>query len=75
MIKLNLAVLLAEKGLRVADLDRQSSIGKSTLHRMYNNKTTRIDFNTLNELCHVLDIEPGDLIKFQKDDPAEMNEK
>ncbi len=73
MIKLNLPVLFAKKGLRVADADRMSKLGRSTLYRMYNNEVTRIDFETLNELCKLLDCKPGDIILYEEDDPSEDN--
>lgn len=68
MIKLNLPVLFAQKGIRVADADRMSKLGRSTLYRMYNNEVTRIDFESLNELCKLLDCTPGDIILYEKDD-------
>lgn len=71
MIKLNLPVLFAEKGIRVADADRMSKLGRSTLYRMYNNEVTRIDFETLNELCNLLECKPGDIILCEEDDPSE----
>lgn len=73
MIKLNLPVLFAGKGIRVADADRMSKLGRSTLYRMYNNEVTRIDFETLNELCKLLDCKPGDIILYEEDDPSEDN--
>ncbi|KRG36125.1 helix-turn-helix domain-containing protein [Psychrobacter sp. P11G3] len=75
MIKLNLPVLFAKKGLRVADADRMSKLGRSTLYRMYNNEVTRIDFETLNELCKLLDCKPGDIILYKEDDPSGNNER
>ena len=62
MIKLNLPVLFAQKGIRVADADRLTDMGRTTLYRLYNNEVTRIDFASLERLCKLLDCTPGDII-------------
>lgn len=67
MIKLNLPVLFAERGIRVSDAAKISKLGRSTLYRMYNNEVTRIDFDSLNELCRLLDCKPGDIIIYEED--------
>ena len=71
MIFCNLPVLLAERRLRVADLVRMTDISKSTLHRIYNDETTRIEFDTLNKLCQVLEVNPGDILKYIPDENEE----
>lgn len=68
MILSNLPVLLAERRLRVADLVRMSGISKSTLHRIYNDDTTRIEFETLSKLCEVLEVTPGEILKYVPDE-------
>lgn len=73
MIKLNLPVLFAQKGIRVADADRLTDMGRSTLYRLYNNEVTRIDFDSLNSLCKLLDCKPGDIILYEED--AQINDK
>lgn len=74
MILCNLPVLLAERRLRVADLVRMSGISKSTLHRIYNDETTRIEFETLSKLCEVLEVTPGDILKYVPDDVHSKDE-
>lgn len=66
MIRLNLPVLFAQRGLRVADAERNSGINRATLYRLYNNETSRIDFDTLEKLCLFLDCEPKDVFIFEK---------
>ena len=67
MIKLNLPVLFAQKGIRVADADRLTDMGRTTLYRLYNNEVTRIDFASLERLCKLLDCTPGDIILYEDD--------
>ena len=66
MIKLNLPVLFAQRGLRVADAERESGVNRTTLYRLYNNESSRIDFETLEKLCLFLDCEPQDIFIFEK---------
>lgn len=66
MIKSNLAVLLAERKLRVADLVKETGINKSTLYKLYNDESVRIDFETIDKICLALDIEVGELLVFTK---------
>ena len=68
MIKLNLPVLFAQKGIRVADADRLTDMGRTTLYRLYHNDVTRIDFASLERLCKLLDCTPGDIIIYEDDE-------
>jgi len=68
MIISNLAVLLAERKLKVADLVRSTWINKSTLHKLYNDESVRIDFETIDKICIALDVGVGDLLIFKKID-------
>ena len=64
MILCNLPVLLAERRMKVADLIRMTGISKSTVHKIYNEQTSRIDFDTMDKICEALDIEVGDLFTY-----------
>jgi len=61
MIKLNLPVLFAQKGMRVSDAEKKIDLARSTLYRLYNNEATRIDFDSIEKLCKLLDCTPNDL--------------
>ena len=63
-----MAVLLAERKLKVADLVRSTGINKSTLHKLYNDESVRIDFETIDKICIALDVGVGDLLIFKKID-------
>ena len=68
MIISNFAVLLAERKMKVADLVRSTGINKSTLHKLYNDESVRIDFETIDKICLALDVEVGDLLVLKKND-------
>lgn len=51
MIKCNLAVLLAERGLKLTTVSNDTGISRTTLTALANNKNSGIQFDTLNTLC------------------------
>ena len=50
----------------LADLVRSTGINKSTLHKLYNDESVRIDFETIDKICTALEVEVGDLLIFKK---------
>lgn len=68
MIVCNLPVLLAERRMKVADVARATGMSKTTLHKLYNGQSTRIDFETIEKLCLLLNVEVGELLKLQADE-------
>ena len=64
MIVSNLPVLLAERRMKVADLIRMTGISKSTMHKIYNEQTSRIDFETMDKICEALNVGVGDLFTY-----------
>ena len=74
MIISNLAVLLAERKLKVADLVRSTGINKSTLYKLYNDVSVLIDFETIYKICIALDVEVRDLLIFKKNVNNQINE-
>ncbi len=68
MIINHLPTLLAERRLKVADAVRATGISKTTLHKIYNDQSSRIDFDTIDKLCAYLDVEVGDIFEYVKDE-------
>ena len=68
MIVCNLPVSLAERRMKVADVARETGMSKTTLHKLYNGQSTRIDFETIEKLCLLLNVEVGDLLKLQAEE-------
>lgn len=71
MIVIKLPILLAERKLRVADVVRATKLSKTTLHKLYNEESKRIDFETINTLCRFLDCQVGDLFEYVEDEETE----
>ncbi|MGG0756707.1 helix-turn-helix domain-containing protein [Brevibacillus laterosporus] len=61
MIKCNLAVLLAERGLKIVDVAKATGISKTTLGALYHNSGKGVQFETLNSLCKYLNVSISDL--------------
>lgn len=54
MINNRLLLLLAERKLRVANVVRQTGISKTTLHKIYKDEATQINFEMIDKLCDFL---------------------
>lgn len=63
MIKCNLAVLLAERGLKMSDVINDTPLSKTAVRGLYYNTSKGIQFETLETICDYLNVEPGDVIK------------
>ena len=73
MIKLNLPVLFAQKGMRVIDAEKKVDLARSTLYRLYNNEATRIDFDSIEKLCRLLECTPNELFIISEDIADDKN--
>jgi putative transcriptional regulator len=67
MIVNRLSRILGERRMSVAELQRQTGLSYVTLHNLYSDKSTRIDFETLNKICRALDVRPGDILEYAPD--------
>lgn len=63
MIKCNLAVLLAERGLKMADIINDTSLSKTAIRGLYYNQSKGIQFETLETICDYLNVNPEEVIK------------
>jgi|SRR3712207_5445366 len=61
MIGYNLSVLLAERGLNVSKVSKDTGLSRITLSALVNNTGQGIQLETMNKLCQYLKIVPGDL--------------
>ena len=75
MIINHFPTLLAERRLKVADAVRSTGVSKTTLHKIYNDQSSRIDFDTIDKLCEYLEVEVGDLFEYVKEDNEKNTQK
>ena len=65
IVTLNLENLLKEKGISKTQLSYKAEISHTQINRFCKNDVVRIDLNTIARLCHVLNCEISDLIKYE----------
>lgn len=65
--RFRLRELLDSKGLTQTDAQRLTGLAYSTVNEMCNNRTRRIDFDTIDLLCSALDCSVSDLIEYVAD--------
>ncbi|WP_201584319.1 helix-turn-helix domain-containing protein [Psychrobacter immobilis] len=75
MIVNHLPTLLAERRLKVADAVRATGVSKTTLHKIYNDQSSRIDFDTIDKLCEYLEVEVGDIFEYVREDKEKNTKK
>ena len=75
MIINHLPTLLAERRLKVADAVRATGVSKTTLHKIYNDQSSRIDFDTIDKLCEYLEVEVGDIFEYVREDEEKNTKK
>ncbi|MGB9791485.1 MAG: helix-turn-helix domain-containing protein [Thermacetogeniaceae bacterium] len=67
-IKSRLHMLMAEKKMNMSDLARETGISRTTIWSLYHDKSTKIDFNTLDALCRYFKCQPGDVLVYVEDE-------
>ena len=75
MIVNHLPTLLAERRLKVADAVRATGVSKTTLHKIYNDQSSRIDFDTIDKLCAYLEVGVGDIFEYVEEDKEKNTQK
>lgn len=66
-IKIKLAVVLAQKEMKLIELEKLTGISLNNLSVLKTGKAKAVRFSTLNLLCKALDCQPGDLIEYVDD--------
>ena len=68
-IVVNLDVMLAKRKMGAGELAERIGITPANLSILKNQKAKAIRFSTLNEICKVLNCQPGDILEYQEDTP------
>ncbi|MBQ8540682.1 MAG: helix-turn-helix transcriptional regulator [Clostridia bacterium] len=63
-IIINLDVMMAKRKIGLMELSEKIGITPANLSILKNNKAKAIRFSTLEEICKVLQCQPGDIIEF-----------
>ncbi len=65
-IIVNLDVMLAKRKMSLTELSERVGITMSNLSILKNGKAKAIRFSTLEEICRVLECQPGDILEYQE---------
>ena len=71
MIVVNLDVMMAKRKISLAVLAERVDLTPANLSILKTGKGKAIRFSTLNELCKVLNCQPGDILEYQRDEEAQ----
>ena len=63
-IVINLDVVMAQRKMGLTELSQKVGITQANLSLLKNNKAKAIRFSTLDEICKVLQCQPGDILQF-----------
>ena len=65
-IIVNLDVVMVQRKMSLTELSNQVGISMANLSILKNGKAKAIRFSTLEEICHVLNCQPGDILEFKE---------
>lgn len=66
-IVVNLDVMMAKRKIGLGELAKEVGITNANLSILKNNKAKAIRFSTLEEICRVLECQPGDILMYEED--------
>ena len=66
-IIVNLDVMMAKRKMSSTELAQKLGITMANLSILKNNKAKAIRFSTLNEICKILNCQPGDILEYTED--------
>lgn len=64
-MKINIEPALNIKNMTRYELAKRTNLTFQTIDNIYKGRTTRIDLNTLESICIVLDCTPNDILIFE----------
>lgn len=73
IVRCNLSTLMGRRRYSIADVHQKTGLARKTISNLYNDKATRIDFDTLAKLCDALDCTVGELLIFSNGKGEEKN--
>jgi len=65
-IIVNLDVMMAKRKISAGELSDRIGITPANLSILKNNKAKAIRFSTLEEICRILECQPGDILEYQQ---------
>ncbi len=66
MIVVNLDVMMARRKMSLGELAEKVGITPANLSILKTGKAKAIRFSTLDDICRILDCQPGDILEYRK---------
>ena len=66
MIVVNLDIMMARRKMSLGELAEKIGITPANLSILKTGKAKAIRFSTLEEICRILDCQPGDILEYRK---------
>jgi putative transcriptional regulator len=66
-IAISLDEMLARRGMSLTDLSQRVGITLANLSILKTGKAKAVRFSTLEAICDVLDCQPGEIMRFERD--------
>lgn len=74
MIRIKLSEMLGKRKMTRKKLSELTGIRANTICDLYNEKVKKLDIESLNRICTVLDCDISDLIVFEKDSEDKIDD-
>ncbi|MDH6364255.1 putative transcriptional regulator [Enterococcus sp. PF1-24] len=68
MIQVNLDVMLAKRKMQSGELAKQVGLTSANISILKTGRAKAVRFSTLNEICKVLECQPGDILEYLEDE-------
>ncbi len=62
MVNCNLSTLMGMKRYTIKDVHEKTGLSRSTISNLYNDKATRIDYETVDKLCMLFECSIDELL-------------
>lgn len=64
MIKCHLSKLMGERKLKISDVAKATGLHRNSITLLYNETATRVDLETIEQLCKLFECNVSDLFEF-----------
>ena len=71
MIVINIDVMMAKRKMSLKELAEKVGITNANMSVLKTGKVKGVKFSTLNEICKVLECQPGDILEYREDEDGE----
>lgn len=71
MIVINVDVMMAKRKMSLKELSEKVGITNTNMSVLKTGKAKGVKFSTLNEICKILECQPGDILEYREDEDGE----